>query len=444
MSGELGVHKAVLAVLWADATLAALLPDHAYAGSPSKPAVYEFVGQADASEDASQFPYVVVGDTTGAQFDTDDINGQEHTLTLHVWDRYAGRTRCRRVLDALYNALHRRSLVVESSVPKQLFLLSGAGSPQDREVASMSGAVATVSPAWGPAYLSLPGISGNYASAPDSAAHPTGDIDIIVKMAMDDWTPAANSIPIGKWVAAGTGRSWEVIVVPGGNVRLLTSPDGTGNDVAQSSSAATGFVDGSTHWLRVTRLAASGLINYSTSEDYDPATGAGTWTPLGTADRTSTPGNIFDSGSPLEIGSMTNGTQNLWAGRVHYAEVRNGIDGPAIAKFDPFNDANGSAASFTSSETGELWTINTSGGTPAVLTGFPDATTFYQVRRATEDSLLLAAGTAVAGGSDSLTLQAAVQTNDLFCYWEFSESIPDADVHTQHMVTRFRIVTQEQ
>lgn len=112
MSGELVVHKAVLAVLWADAPLAALLPDHTYAGSPSKPAVYEFVDQAEMSENASLFPYVVVGDTTGAQFDTDDVNGHQHTLTLHVWDRYRGRTRCRQVLDALYDALHNQAIAV--------------------------------------------------------------------------------------------------------------------------------------------------------------------------------------------------------------------------------------------------------------------------------------------------------------------------------------------
>lgn len=114
MSGELAVQKAVLAVLWDDSPLAALLPAHAYAGSPTKPAVYEFVEQDPASESAGPFPYVVVGDTTGVPFDTDDIDGQEHTLTLHVWDRYAGRARCRQVLDAIYNALHKQAVSVES------------------------------------------------------------------------------------------------------------------------------------------------------------------------------------------------------------------------------------------------------------------------------------------------------------------------------------------
>lgn len=113
MSAELAVQKAVLAVLWADSALQGLLPDHAYAGSPSKPAVYEFVEQAEKSEDESQFPYVVVGDTTGAPFDTDELDGQEHTLTLHVWDRYRGRTRCRQVLDAIYAALHKLEIPVE-------------------------------------------------------------------------------------------------------------------------------------------------------------------------------------------------------------------------------------------------------------------------------------------------------------------------------------------
>lgn len=112
MSAELALQQAIITLLRGNASLAALLAAHSYAGSPTVPGVYEYVVQANASESASPFPYVVVGDTTGAEFDTDDVDGQEHTLTLHIWDRYRGRKRVRQIMDAIYDALHDAALTV--------------------------------------------------------------------------------------------------------------------------------------------------------------------------------------------------------------------------------------------------------------------------------------------------------------------------------------------
>jgi hypothetical protein len=113
MSGESALHDALIDTLRGDAPLAAILAEHSYSSaSPVPPAVYEYVEQPVAAEADDAFPYVVVGDTTGAEFDTDDTNGQEHTVTLHVWDRYRGGKRARQVADALYNALHTVALNV--------------------------------------------------------------------------------------------------------------------------------------------------------------------------------------------------------------------------------------------------------------------------------------------------------------------------------------------
>jgi hypothetical protein len=113
MSAEHALHNALLAKLRADATLRSLLAEHPYGGSPSVPAVFEYVPQSSTPESASRFPYVVIGDTTAAPFDTDDINGQEHTVTLHIWDRYKGGKRVRQVMDAIYDALHEAELSVD-------------------------------------------------------------------------------------------------------------------------------------------------------------------------------------------------------------------------------------------------------------------------------------------------------------------------------------------
>lgn len=105
-SAESALHAAVINWLRADAGVAALLADHPYAGSPTVPAVLEYVSQDDAPESDDRFPYVVVGDTTAAEFDTDDIHGQEHTVTLHIWDKREGGKRVRQVMEAIYTAMH--------------------------------------------------------------------------------------------------------------------------------------------------------------------------------------------------------------------------------------------------------------------------------------------------------------------------------------------------
>lgn len=112
MSAELEVQNAILAVLQRDAPLAALLAEHPYGGSPTLPAIYDTVPQSDEAEDESKFPYVVIGEDTSVQFDTDDVDGQEHTVTLHVFDRREGRKRAKQVIGALYDALHNASLSV--------------------------------------------------------------------------------------------------------------------------------------------------------------------------------------------------------------------------------------------------------------------------------------------------------------------------------------------
>lgn len=112
MSAQTAIASAIYALLRADAALVALLASDPAAGSPAEPAVYDHVPQSITPEDATKFPYVVLGDGTAQEFDTDDVNGQETTITLHVWDRYRGRKRVMQVLDAIYTALHDVTLTV--------------------------------------------------------------------------------------------------------------------------------------------------------------------------------------------------------------------------------------------------------------------------------------------------------------------------------------------
>lgn len=106
-------------------------------------------------------------------------------------------------------------------------------------------------------YLDLPGTSGNYASSPDSAALSiTSDIDIRVKVAMDDWTPAALCRLMSKSNTGSGTISYILSVISAtqgtaGCLRLTLSSDGT-NTTAATSSVATGVTDGAVKWVRAT------------------------------------------------------------------------------------------------------------------------------------------------------------------------------------------------
>jgi hypothetical protein len=111
MSADLELQNAIYAALTQDSALTALLATNPY-DSPTVSAVYDDPPQMDAPEDASAFPYVIIGDDVSSQFDTDEIKGKEYIITLHVWDRYLGRRRVKQIMDRLYNLLHDSTLHV--------------------------------------------------------------------------------------------------------------------------------------------------------------------------------------------------------------------------------------------------------------------------------------------------------------------------------------------
>lgn len=295
-----------------------------------------------------------------------------------------------------------RSAVDGAFTGATLRLVTGPGSVQEQEISDYVGAsrVATISQNWLATYLSLPGSSGNYAHTPDSAAASVaGDIDIRAKVSMNDWTPASSSCVVAKFNTSGNQRSYRLHVTATGNLLLVTSADGIAEDGAATSSVATGFADGTAHWVRATRAAATGLINYYTSEDGE------SWSLLGAANRTSTAGAIFDSTATVTLGSHSAGTSAFLAGKVYSMEVRSGLDGTVVASFSAA-DAQLAATSVVSSASGETWTI---AGT-AVLAPAPDATTAYEV---VVDGQVVNLGTAQAGGNASLTLAV-----DADAFWE--------------------------
>lgn len=154
----------------------------------------------------------------------------------------------------------------------------------------------------------LPGVTGNYMSVPDSAALDiVGDIDIRARVALDDWTPAAVSALVAKYVSTGDQRSYRLYVSADGKLHLAWSPNGTSPSVIDvASTVATGVTDGATKWVRATLDVDNGAVGndvkFYTSDD-------GTaWTQLGTTVTTAGVTSIYAGTAPGEIGAYSGGT----------------------------------------------------------------------------------------------------------------------------------------
>jgi len=206
-------------------------------------------------------------------------------------------------------------------------------------------------------YLSLPGGAGNYASTPDSQAISiAGDLDIRVRVALDDWTPAAEQMLAAKFGVANQG-SYRLSVLPGGQLRFGYSTTGA-NAFNRDSTAACGFQDGTAHWVRCTADVDNGAaghdVKFYKSDDYDPATGAGAWTQIGATVVTAGVIAIFDGNAALALGADSAGASSA-AGKLLRARLLNGINGVLAAEFRA-DDATPNTVAFASKATGEIWT----------------------------------------------------------------------------------------
>jgi hypothetical protein len=204
--------------------------------------------------------------------------------------------------------------------------------------------------------LDLPGTTGSHASTPDNAALDiVGDIDIRVRCAADDWTPASEQMPIAKNNTTGDQRSWAFSILSTGQLQLSWSTNGTGAGIALGqSTVATGFEDGTAHWIRVTLAVASGTVTFYVGED------GNNWTQLGTAVVVGAT-SIFNSTAILTVGGRVTG--NAFAGLISRAELRNGINGTLVA--NPYFDERPTGTAGFNDSAGRTWTIN--GGAVIVI-----------------------------------------------------------------------------
>lgn len=213
-----------------------------------------------------------------------------------------------------------------------------------------------VSIPWGPTYLQLPGAAGGVASTPDAAAlDVTGDIDVRVDCTLSDWYSAFVAL-ISKTSWVGAQRSWELRVTSTGSVRWTWSPDGT---IAYGHNTAAGALVLPANRriaLRVTLDVDNGSGG-NTATFYSAPSLAGPWTVIGTSTLPFTT-SIYNSTTPVWIGDSGEVGLHPAAGRVHGAQIYNGIGGSLVANPDFTVQAPG-ASTFVDS-VGRTW--STAGG----------------------------------------------------------------------------------
>jgi hypothetical protein len=212
----------------------------------------------------------------------------------------------------------------------------------------------------GTTHLWLPGTTGNSASTPDAAALDiVGDIDLRAKIALADWTPAANMDLIAKLLGSGDQRSYVIrVVATTGILSLVWYTLGTNvSVVTANSTAAPTVVDGATLWVRATLDVNNGSGAYEVK--FWTSTDGSTWTQLG---NTVSPGgttSIFAGTADLYIGSQY--TNNPMLGKVYQAQIYDGIAGTKVLDIDFTQDALYNATQTTlTAVTGQVVTINRS------------------------------------------------------------------------------------
>jgi len=199
--------------------------------------------------------------------------------------------------------------------------------------------------------LKLPGITGNYASVPDSAALDiTDDIEIVAKITVG--SISTNQEIVTKWA---TGQWSYTLRIESANLVIYFSSNGSGVDATYS--IAHGLSIGDTVWIKGSRVRSSGLITLSKAAD--SASEPTSWTTLGSV----TGGTLatFVGTAPLRLGQ--DGNVNFpFTGSIHRAIVRNSIGGTPVLDVN-FATATTLATSFTeSSSNAATVTINSTFG----------------------------------------------------------------------------------
>jgi hypothetical protein len=210
----------------------------------------------------------------------------------------------------------------------------------------------------GAAFCAGSGNPGSYFSTPDSVADSiTGDIDIRAYVAAN-WGNLNSGVGaiVAKQTDATHRSYW--LALSNGNIQVMDSPDGSTQDFANGTPTLPAY---GYRWVRGTIDIDDGsghqVATLYTSTDYNPANlSSGTWTSLGSTNISANIASIFDGTQVLEVGATFVGTANILGGAVRRLQLLSGIGGTLKVDFNPTDWTSGST--WTSSATGEVWTVH--------------------------------------------------------------------------------------
>lgn len=223
------------------------------------------------------------------------------------------------------------------------------------------------------------------ASIPDSAATSiANDIDVRVRVSIDDIAKAGGFRIAGKYSSAGQ-RSWR-FYISGGSPVFETSNDGTATAVAANSTqtlTAAGLSSGTTYWLRAARDKTGGTVKFYYAADSTSVPSGASWNQIGTTLSSMSTTATFDSTALTTIGGEQTGT-NSNPGRYYRLQVCSNLldDGSAIQAdinlatktfgVDTFTESSSNAATVTMNGLsvygdGRLQIVSSSAGTPGYL-----------------------------------------------------------------------------
>lgn len=198
----------------------------------------------------------------------------------------------------------------------------------------------------------LTGTSGNYVSTPDHGDFAFTDFGVVAHLALDDWTPSADTWIVYRYGTAGT-RQFLLVMRTTGTLRFYVSEDGTSTSIATCDNAPTGITDGDDMFVGVTLDADNGASN-SDVKFWESSDGV-SWSQLGATENLGAVVSPHDPTQELSFGSTVGSPQHLY-----YVAVYDGIGA---------NTAPGQGtlvADWTASEsgvrhrdsTGKIWTLN--------------------------------------------------------------------------------------
>jgi hypothetical protein len=293
--------------------------------------------------------------------------------------------------------------------------LGTAGSVLDAQYGSTTGAD-TNDPLLlehdGTNYLYLPGVLGNYALTPDAPAlNITGDMEIVVRVALADWTAATSQGFVAKFDGpTGAGRAYvlRTFAATAGTIEFLWFDSGTATFRSFVSDAPVPFSADGAGWLRFTFDADNGAAG-CTGRFFvanDQATEPTSWTQLGTDRVLATTATISTGSFPVVMGSDSTGVRAI-TGKFYRAIIRNGIGGTVVFDADfTTGITSGSQTTFTeSSSNAATVTINRSSSGRKSVAVVRDVWLF-----GTDDYMEVADNDLLDfGASDSFTVVAVVR-----------------------------------